>query len=93
MIDLKLELDPSLERFIHEKIASGQYDDVQDVLRSALHVMRDQETLTREDVEELRREVAIGLDQLRRGEQAHFTAEDIQRRGREILAKRSERRP
>jgi antitoxin ParD1/3/4 len=93
MIDLKLDLDPTLERFIQEKIACGQYGDVQEVVRSALHVLHDQETLTREDVEELRREITIGMDQLRRGEHAQFTAQDIQRRGREILAKRSERRP
>jgi hypothetical protein len=43
------------------------------------------------DIEELKREIEIGVEQADRGEFVEFTAQDIIREGREILEKTNAR--
>lgn len=85
---MKITIDPNLERFVEEKVRSGQYASADAVVSSALSLLRDQEAFTAEDLERLRREVAIGIEQLDRGESAPWDPEEIKAKGREILAAR-----
>lgn len=71
---MNITLDPELERFVQEKIRTGQCRSIEEVVQDALSAMRQQETLTAEDVAELRQEIALGLDQLDRGESAPWNA-------------------
>jgi antitoxin ParD1/3/4 len=81
---MNITLDPELERFVQEKIRTGQCRSVEEVIQDALSAMRQQETLTAEDVAELRQEIALGLDQLDRGESAPWNAavlkDEVQRK-------------
>jgi antitoxin ParD1/3/4 len=70
-------LKPELEQFVDEKIRAGQYPDPSAMVNEALEVLREQEAFTPEHEAYLRREVRRGLEQLDRGERAHFTAETI----------------
>jgi antitoxin ParD1/3/4 len=85
---MQISLSPELKKFVESKVRDGQYPTASDVVRGALEVMRAQEALTAADVADLRRAAKIGADQLDRGEQAEFTAKDIQAMGRRILAAR-----
>jgi hypothetical protein len=58
------------------------------VVNCALWHFREQESLTPEDLAELKREVAIGIEQLERGESAPWDAEEIKAKGRQILEQR-----
>lgn len=77
------------ESFIQEAVSSGAYGTRNDVVATALEVLKTQELLRKARREELKGEIQKGIDQLRRGETADFTAEDIKRLGRERLAKQT----
>jgi antitoxin ParD1/3/4 len=71
---MNVSLSPELERFVEEKVRAGQYQTADDVISSALSILRQQESLSAEDIAELRREVALGIEQLDRGESAPWDA-------------------
>jgi antitoxin ParD1/3/4 len=71
---MKITLAPELERFVEEKVLAGQYESADEVVNSAVAMLRQQETLSAEDVAEMRREIAIGLEQLDRGDSAPWQA-------------------
>ncbi len=88
---MKITVSPKLEKFVTKKIATGQYANPDDVVNGALQVLREQERLTAEDIEQLREEVAVGVDQLNEGRIAHFTAEGVIAKGRRLLARRKKK--
>lgn len=71
---MNVSLSPELERFVEEKIRAGQYQSADEVVNSAIAMLRQQETLSAEDITELRQEIAVGLEQLERGESAPWDA-------------------
>ena len=81
---MNVQLSPDLERFVDQKIRDGQYQSVDDLVCSALQVLRQQESLSREDVAELRREIALGLEQLERGESVPWDAAVLKDRIRDL---------
>jgi antitoxin ParD1/3/4 len=82
---MNITLDPELERFVQEKVRNGQCSSPEEVIQDALSAMRQQETLTAEDVAELRREISMGLDQLDRGESAPWNAAMLKEKVRHKL--------
>lgn len=77
---MKVSLPPEFEQFIQEKVRSGQYSDENDVVRSALRVLREQEQLTSQDVDDLRDALAPALAALDRGEGAPWDPDELKRR-------------
>jgi antitoxin ParD1/3/4 len=71
---MNVSLSPELELFVNEKVRAGQYQTADEVINSALSVLQQQETLSAEDIGELRKEIAIGIEQLERGESAPWDA-------------------
>lgn len=84
---MEITLSPELIRFAEAKVASGEYGSVSEVVSGALALMRE-ESAPLWTIEELRKEVQLGLDELDRGETAEFTADDIKAEGRRILEAR-----
>lgn len=83
---MNIKLIPELQQYVKEKVASGQYDSASHVVAAALLLMKnEEESFTPEELEELRKEVALGIEQADRGEFVEFTAKDIQAEGRRIL--------
>ena len=70
------------------KIEAGQFESIEDVVSCALRRMKDQETLTADDVDELRREIAVGLTSLQRGERAPLDIGAIKADGRRAIEAR-----
>lgn len=83
---MDVTLTPELERLIHDKVASGLYTSEDEVIREALRLLKDRDELRLLAVEDLRREVQKGLDQLDRGESVLLDPERIKTEGRRRLA-------
>ncbi len=81
-----LSLPPDLEEFVSGAIASGKYSTQGDVLREALTLLRDRERLRELRLQELRKEVQLGLEQSERGECGPLDLEDIKTEVRQRLA-------
>ncbi len=65
---MNVSLTPELERLVHEKVESGHYNSASEVVREGLRLLQQNENIQAQRLAELKREIAIGLDQLLRGE-------------------------
>ena len=73
---MSVDLALDLESLVREKVESGLYRSPDDVLREALRLLEDRDRLRAIRLEELRKEIAIGIDQADRGESAPFDAKE-----------------
>ena len=86
---MNVSLTDELERYVNEKVESGKYRSASEVIREGLRLLKEQDERHRGRVEELRREIQVGIDQADRGQMKPFTeevVEGIKARGREQLA-------
>jgi antitoxin ParD1/3/4 len=74
---MNLSLSPDLQKFVDEKVRSGQYDSPEAVVRTALALLKSQDDLTPDDVDELRRMLAPAIDRADRGEVEPWDVEEI----------------
>ena len=59
---MKIDLSPSLDKFVTEKIQSGDYVDVGEVIRDSLRRWKEQETISLNDAARLEQEIQEGID-------------------------------
>lgn len=88
---MNVSLTPTLEEFVNQKVRSGMYSSASEVVRDALRLLEDRDHLRKLRLVELRKEIAVGIEQLERGEYTTFDenlVEQIKARGRERLAQR-----
>lgn len=79
---MNVSLTPELERLVADKVKSGMYQTASEVVREGLRLLADRDWLEHE-----RREVAVGLAALERGEYKVYTDEDMPRLAAEIRAR------
>ncbi|MDQ3556870.1 MAG: type II toxin-antitoxin system ParD family antitoxin [Gemmatimonadota bacterium] len=65
---MNVSLTPELARFVEEKVHSGLYHSQSEVVRAGLRLLKERDQLHEVRLAELRKDVALGLDQARRGE-------------------------
>ena len=65
---MNVSLTPEFEALINAKVASGRYGSASEVVREALRLFEDRELVRELRLEELRKQIAVGLEQLDRGE-------------------------
>jgi len=82
---MKIYLPSDLQEFVAEKVESGAYHSASEVISQALRLLKDWDALRECRLEELRREIQIGLDQADRGEVAPLDIEAIKAEGRRRL--------
>ena len=59
---MNISLTPALEQFVNDKVATGLYSSVSEVIREALRLLIAQEkTISKEEIEKLNRDIEIGL--------------------------------
>ena len=63
--------------FVNREVASGEYGSASEVVREALRLLRREKAAHEEKLAILRREIAIGLDDVRAGRLSDRTALDI----------------
>ena len=87
---MNVSLTPQLEKLIHKEIKCGRYSSASEVVRDALRLLSDRKKQRERKLEELRRDLQVGIDQLDRGEGIPFDdklVERIKREGRRRLAR------
>jgi antitoxin ParD1/3/4 len=93
---MNVSLTPELEKLVNEKVKSGLYNSASEVIREGLRLLQEQDELKRIRRDELRREIMLGVEQIRRGEYIEVRtpedfenlAEQIKLEGREEVARR-----
>lgn len=63
----RIDLSPHFEDYVREAVESGRYADADEVIRDALRLHEQREAAQAAAAVALRREVAIGLDDLEAG--------------------------
>jgi antitoxin ParD1/3/4 len=79
---MNINLTPQLEDLIRQKVASGRYNSASEVVREALRLMEEQDSLRAIKLERLRRDIQEGLDS---GPATPWDIEEIKREGRKRL--------
>ncbi len=64
---MNISLTPELEKFIQDKVSSGMYTSASEVVRESLRLLHACEELQEHRVEQLNREISVGMQQLRSG--------------------------
>ncbi len=93
---MNVSLTRELEHYVNAKVESGLYGSASEVIREGLRLLKEKDELHRRKLEELRREVQIGIDQADQGKVKPLTDElvqDIKTRGRKRLAARNGQNP
>lgn len=65
---LNVSLTPELSRFVQSRIRSGKYQSASELVREALRLLEGRDQTASASVQELKKELEVGLAQLRRGE-------------------------
>ena len=65
---MNVSLTPELENFVNEKVKSGLYNSASEVLRESLRLLKEKDLLKEIQRSELRREIMLGVEQMRNGE-------------------------
>lgn len=65
---MNVSLTPHLEKYVKEKVKSGLYNSSSEVVREALRLMGERDRLRDIRLEELRKEIQVGIDQADRGQ-------------------------
>ncbi len=86
---MNVSLTPELEQYVSGKVRSGLYHSASEVIREGLRLLKEKDEIYQRKLEELRREIQIGIDQADRGEVSNFneeTLKEIKAQGRKRLA-------
>lgn len=65
---LNVSLTPQLGEFVSSRVASGRFQSASEVVRAALRMLEDTESERQVALAKVRRQIAIGVEQLDRGE-------------------------
>lgn len=92
---MNVSLTPELEEIVSKKVESGMYHSASEVIREGLRLLVEQDTIRELRLQELRKQIAQGFEQIERGEYVEYTsatefADDIKAEGRRLLSKRRE---
>ena len=86
---MNISLTSELENFVSQKVKSGVYLSASDVILDGLRLLKERDELDQIQLDELRKAIAVGIDQADRGLIHEFNEEAVARikaRGRERLA-------
>lgn len=64
---MNISLTPELEKYIQDKVNSGLYTSVSEVIRESLRLMHTYDDLQRHRAEQLTQSIEVGLSQLHAG--------------------------
>ena len=92
---MNVSLTAELEQLVNEKVASGMYTSASEVVREGLRLLKERDELRRAQMDELRRDVMLGAEQVRAGRGKKYAggaelADAIKRRGRQRSKKKRE---
>ena len=74
---MNISLTPELERLVQEKVASGLYNSASEVIRESLRLLHERDRIRDIRLEELRKEIQKGINQLERGEYEVYETDEL----------------
>jgi antitoxin ParD1/3/4 len=83
---INVSLPAELEARVRQRVESGMYGSASEVIREALRLLDAYEQAREKQLETLRTEIAVGLEDIRRGDTRAVDATSIKQKGREALA-------
>ena len=83
---MNISLTSELENYVKAKVATGMYNSASEVMREALRLMEERDTMQAVRLEALRQEIDKGLDSLEREGSKPLDMEAIKAKGRAKLA-------
>lgn len=86
---MHVSLTPELETLIKKHVETGRYHSFSEVVREALRLWEEHETLRELRRDQLRKDIQAGLDS---GPPMPLDFEDVKKRGRQRLKKQKESR-
>ena len=75
---VNISLTPQLEAFIHDKVASGRYTSASEVVREALRVLEEYESIRAARLRQLQQEIEVGRAQIAAGEARELHSSEIE---------------
>lgn len=64
---MNISLPPEMAEFVKQQVEGGMYASASEVIREGLRLLRDREQLRRIRQEELKKQIAAGIEQLEQG--------------------------
>jgi len=83
---MNVSLTPQLENLLKEKVATGMYNSVSEVVREALRLLNERDSSNAIKLDALRQEIAQGIESLEKGKGKALDIERIKSKGRQMLA-------
>lgn len=77
---IQISLDPALDEFITRQVKSGKFPSASEAIIDAVRLAKEIEEDSSPELEALRREIQIGIDELERGEGKPWDYEAFKRR-------------
>lgn len=87
---MNVSLTPQLESFVKQKVSTGMYNSVSEVIREALRLLEEKEALKALKLETLKADIQNGIDSLDGGQGKPLDIESIKARGHEIMTQRNQ---
>ncbi len=79
---MNVSLTAKLEELVSEKVASGMYNSASEVIHEALRLLDERDRKREMRLDELRKEIAVGIEQADKGRTKAFDPEAMKRRVR-----------
>jgi antitoxin ParD1/3/4 len=74
---MNVSLKPDVQKYVEEKVRTGQYASPEEAVNHLLQQSRQREELTADDIEELRREIDVGINDADNGRFSDFDAQSV----------------
>ncbi|MBC6430618.1 type II toxin-antitoxin system ParD family antitoxin [Nostoc sp. HG1] len=65
---MNISLTPELEQLVKDKVTSGKYHSVSEVMGEALRLLEERDRLRDQRIAELKAKIQVGIEELERGE-------------------------
>jgi len=65
---MNVSMTPELEAYVHAQVESGMYQSASELFREAIRLLAHRNELRQQKIEQLNKDIQIGLDQAARGE-------------------------
>ncbi|MBN3874618.1 MAG: type II toxin-antitoxin system ParD family antitoxin [Nostoc sp.] len=65
---MNISLTPELEQLVKDKVSSGKYHSVSEVMGEALRLLEERDRIREQRLAELKAKIQVGIEELERGE-------------------------
>jgi antitoxin ParD1/3/4 len=88
---MNISLTPELENFIVRRVETGMYHSASEVVRDALRLLKQRDELYKIQLAELKKDIAVGVEQSKQGKGRPMDFDDFKIRARKRFEERKRR--